>query len=354
MTAVVLHALTKRFGDELAVRNLSLEINSGEMIGFLGPSGCGKTTTLKLIAGLLYPTHGDITFDGVSVLDIPPEKRGAVMVFQNHALFPYMNVLDNVGFGLRMRRVHIEEIRTRSKAMLDMVHLLGYENRRPSQLSGGQQQRVALARALVVEPRLLLLDEPLSNLDAHLRYEMRELILGLQRELEITTIFVTHDQQEAVILSDRTAVIFDGVLQQYGRPREFYENPGSERIAKFFGAENFLEGFKTGGHVDTRIGMLEIDGNAAPDGNVMISIRPNSIVVGGNGSNVFVGEVTNHLYVGNHTRVWVEIKGCTFQILATAHDSYGIGENVRVSFPADRLVFVGGHPDVVPNGDGNS
>lgn len=345
MTAVVLHNLTRRFGDELAVRNLSLEINSGELVGLLGPSGCGKTTTLKMIAGLLYPTQGDITFDGISVLDIPPENRGAVMVFQNHLLFPYMNVLDNVGFGLRMRKFPRDEIRNRAEKMLDMVHLRGYENRRPSELSGGQQQRVALARALVVEPRLLLLDEPLSNLDAHLRYEMRQLILELQRQLQITTIFVTHDQQEAVILSDRTAVIFDGVLQQYGRPREFYENPASERIAKFFGAENFLVGVKAGRRVDTRIGTLEIREDAAPDGNVTVSIRPNSIVVGGEGTNTFAGLVTDDLYVGNHTHIWIEIYGCAFQILGTAHDSYSVGDKVEVTFPPERLVIVGRDPE---------
>ena len=344
MTAVVLDNLTKRFGEEVAVRNLSLEIKSGELVGFLGPSGCGKTTTLRMIAGLLYPTGGDITFDGVSVLDLPAERRGAVMVFQNHALFPYMDVLENVGFGLRMRKFPKEEIRSRGERMLDMVRLRGYEHRRPSQLSGGQQQRVALARALVVEPRLLLLDEPLSNLDAHLRYEMRELILELQRELRITTIFVTHDQQEAVILSDRTAVIFEGVLQQYGGPREFYENPASERIAKFFGAENFLEGVKTGGRIDTRIGELEIGEDAAPDGSVVISIRPNSIVIGGNEKNAFVGVVTDQLYIGNHTRIWVEIEGCAFQVLGAAHETYSVGDNVEVGFPPERLVVVGRYP----------
>ena len=346
MTAVVLQNLTKRFGtDEPAVRNLSLDIPSGELVGFLGPSGCGKTTTLKMIAGLLYPTEGDITFDGVSVLDIPPEKRGAVMVFQNHLLFPYMSVLDNVGFGLRMRKFPKHEVNGRAEKMLDMVHLRGLENRRPSELSGGQQQRVALARALVTEPRLLLLDEPLSNLDAHLRYEMRELILELQRELKITTIFVTHDQQEAVILADRTAVIFDGVLQQFGGPREFYENPASERVAKFFGAENFLEGVKTGSRIDTRIGKLEIREEAAPDGDVMISIRPNSIVVGGDGANTFTASVTDSLYIGNHTRIWAEINGCVFQILGTAHDSYSVGDKVGITLPPDRLVIVGRDPE---------
>ncbi len=341
MTAVDLRNLTKRFGgDEPAVQNLSLEIKSGEFVGLLGPSGCGKTTTLKMIAGLLYPTEGDITFDGVSVLDIATEKRGAVMVFQNHLLFPYMNVLDNIGFGLRMRKIRKDEIFDRADRILNMVYLRGFESRRPSELSGGQQQRVALARALVTEPRLLLLDEPLSNLDAHLRYEMRELILELQRNLKITTIFVTHDQQEAVILADRTALIFDGVLQQYSGPREFYENPASESVAKFFGAENFLEGVKTGTWIETRIGKMQMSGNVAADGDVIISIRPNSIVIGGDGPNTFTALVTDTLYIGTHTRIWAEVGGCKFQILGAAHDKYKVGDKVKITLPPERLLVV--------------
>lgn len=347
MTAVGLHNLTMRFGggNEAAVHNLSLEIKSGELVGFLGPSGCGKTTTLKLIAGLLYPTEGDVTFDGTSILDIPPEQRGAVMVFQNHLLFPYMSVIENVGFGLRMRKMPKGVIRERSERMLELVKLRGFESRRPSELSGGQQQRVALARALVTEPRLLLLDEPLSNLDAHLRYEMRELILKLQRQLKITTIFVTHDQQEAVILADRTALIFEGVLQQYGRPRDFYERPASQRVARFFGAENFIAGERTSTRVTTPIGVLNVKDVEGPQGPVLVSIRPESIVVGKDGPNSFEAVVKESLYSGIYTRLWLDIAGCEFQAMHTAHVSLARGDRLKVAFPPDRLV-------VLPRSDG--
>ena len=215
MTTVVLKDLSRHFADVVAVNKMNLEVQSGELVAFLGPSGCGKTTTLRMITGLLVPTEGDIRFDGKSVLTVPTEKRGAVMVFQKHLLFPTMNVGQNVGFGLRMRGVPKAEREARVREMLALVKLPGFEKRQAHELSGGQQQRVALARGLIIEPNVLLLDEPLANLDANLRLEMRELIRSIQQKLKITTIFVTHDQEEAVMLADRIALMFDGVLQQY-------------------------------------------------------------------------------------------------------------------------------------------
>ena len=234
MTTVTLQNLTRRFDDVTAVNNLNLEVESGELVAFLGPSGCGKTTTLRMITGLLLPTSGDVLFDGKSVLTIPTERRGAVMVFQKHLLFPTMNVGQNVGFGLRMQKVDSKEIDRRVSEMLELVHLPGFEKRRPHELSGGQQQRIALARALIVRPNVLLLDEPLANLDANLRLEMRELIRNIQREIGITSVFVTHDQEEAVMLADRIALMFEGVLQQYDAPQAFYERPSSAQVAHFF------------------------------------------------------------------------------------------------------------------------
>ncbi|MBI5830071.1 MAG: ABC transporter ATP-binding protein, partial [Chloroflexi bacterium] len=234
MTTVTLQHLTRRFGNVAAVNALSLEIQSGEMVACLGPSGCGKTTTLRMIVGLLLPSGGDILFDGKSMLTVPTEKRGAVMVFQKHLLFPTLTIAQNVGFGLRMRGLPQNEIAARVTEMLELVHLPGFENRRAHELSGGQQQRVALARGLIIRPRVLLLDEPLANLDANLRLEMRELIRSIQQELKITSIFVTHDQEEAVMLADRVALMFDGVLQQFDAPRVFYERPLNAAIARFY------------------------------------------------------------------------------------------------------------------------
>ena len=244
MTHVSIQNLTKVYPGLTvpSLDNLSLEINSGSLTALLGPSGCGKTTTMKMIAGLLDQTSGDVTFDGTSILKEKPENRGVVMVFQNHLLFPYMNVQDNIGFGLKMRNVHKDEIFNRVIKMLDLVKLPNMENRMPKELSGGQQQRVALARALIVQPRVLLLDEPLSNLDAHLRFEMRDLIRNLQQSMGITTIFVTHDQEEAVVLADQVALILDGKLKQYAQPDVFYKKPIDVVTAKFFGGQNFIKG----------------------------------------------------------------------------------------------------------------
>ena len=246
MTTVTLQNLTRRFGDSVAVNRLNLAIESGEMVAFLGPSGCGKTTTLRMITGLLLPSEGDVRFNGKSMLTVPTEKRGAVMVFQKHLLFPTMNVAQNVGFGLRMQGVKQSEIDARVSEMLGLVRLPGFEKRSAHELSGGQQQRIALARALIVQPNVLLLDEPLANLDANLRLEMRELIRTVQRDLRITTIFVTHDQEEAVMLADRVALMFDGVLQQYDTPQAFYDRPRTVAIARFFRNDNFLPGTKQG------------------------------------------------------------------------------------------------------------
>jgi len=234
--------LSKRFGELYAVKDVNLHIQKGDFYTFLGPSGCGKTTLLRMIAGFTTPDEGDIYFDEQRINDIPPWERNVGMVFQSYALWPHMSIFDNIAFGLRERKVPKADIQDKVYAALKMVNLAGLEKRRPSQLSGGQQQRVALARTLVIEPRLLLLDEPLSNLDAKLRIQMRNELLRLQRELGITTIYVTHDQEEALAISSRIAVISQGVVIQQGTPKEIYETPWTQTVADFVGTSNFLEG----------------------------------------------------------------------------------------------------------------
>ena len=345
MTLVMLHDLNKVFlGKEQvhAVQDLNLEIASGKITALLGPSGCGKTTTLKMIAGLLYPTRGDITFDGDSVLGIPPEKRGAAMVFQNYLLFPYMSVGENVGFGLRMRHVDKKIIKDKVAAMLDLVKLPGYEDRRPKQLSGGQQQRVALARALVIEPEVLLLDEPISNLDAHLRDEMRELILSIQRQTGITTIFVTHDQEEAVVLADTIALMFDGRLHQFDEPNTFYERPASARIARFFGGMNFLAGVKRGAQVETPLGLLEVNPQDVADGPVVITVRPENLKLGEQGENMVEARIRSHVYVGTHSRFKVEAGEYEFEIVgeASSVQQFRDGDSLPLRFPREKIWLV--------------
>ncbi len=329
-----------------AVQDVTLHLPSGKITALLGPSGCGKTTTLKMIAGLLEPSKGDILFGGNSVLHLPAEKRTAVMAFQNHLLFPYMNVGENVGFGLKMRGEKKAVREKRVADLLALVQLTGYTNRRPHQLSGGQQQRVALARALITEPEVLLLDEPLSNLDAHLREEMRTLILNLQRQLGITTIFVTHDQEEAVILADQIALMFDGRVQQFGAPRTFYERPRTEQIARFFGGSNFLPATKKGAHFwvgETALRVAE-EGTitrSAGSGAVRLTIRPEHVGLGdvarAGAENWLTAVVKHQLYTGTHTRLRVETAGELLTVLAPSDVRVGVDTAVGIHLPPDKL-----------------
>jgi putative spermidine/putrescine transport system ATP-binding protein len=335
MTTVVLQNLTRRFGSVVAVDHINLQIQSGEMVAFLGPSGCGKTTTLRMIVGLLLPTSGDILFNGQSVLTVPTEKRGTVMVFQKHLLFPTMSVAQNVGFGLRMRGVNKDEIAARVKQMLALVHLPGFEDRKAHELSGGQQQRVALARGLVIHPNLLLLDEPLANLDANLRLEMRELIRHIQQELKITSIFVTHDQEEAVMLADRVALMFEGRLQQYDAPRVFYERPLTADIARFFRSENFLSGTKHGNQVETALGTLRVSrAEAQPDGPVLLTVRPEHVAINpGPDDNRITAQVTAVVYMGTHTQLQLGVDGRAWRAEGPADFTARPGDQLSIHLP---------------------
>ena len=233
--------ITKRYGNKVVLDNLQLDISKGEFVTFLGPSGCGKSTALSIVAGLIAATEGEIRLNGERIDHLPPEKRAFGMVFQNYALFPHMTVFDNVAFGLTLKPLAKDEVRKRTDAMLRLVQLTGYEERYPSQLSGGQQQRVAIARALVLHPRLMLFDEPLSNLDAKLRVEMRAEIKQIHAALGLTSIYVTHDQAEALSLSDRIVVLRNGILMQSGSPQEIHDRPKNVFVADFMGFRNFFK-----------------------------------------------------------------------------------------------------------------
>jgi putative spermidine/putrescine transport system ATP-binding protein len=273
-TALTLDRLTAGYGERLVLRDFTLAVAGGELVALLGPSGCGKTTVLRIIAGLLQPVTGEVRFNGESMLSVPAERRGAVMVFQKPLLFPYLTVAENVAFGLKMRRC--DKIRERVSEMLWLLQLEGYEARRPSELSGGQEQRVALARALVTEPRVLLLDEPFSALDENLRTELRLQVRELQKRLGITTIFVTHDQVEAAMVSDRIALLLDGRVAQAGAPRDFYTSPSTADVARFFG----WQVFETGAGGDQRIvafrperaTLRALDGRPPEDEELMVRL----------------------------------------------------------------------------------
>jgi spermidine/putrescine transport system ATP-binding protein len=281
---IQLIGLEKRFREVRAVDGVSLEIHSGEFFSLLGPSGCGKTTTLRMIGGFELPTGGRILLRGQDVTDAPPDKRPVNMVFQNYALFPHLDVGDNVAFGLKRKSVAKPEIARRVGAALELVNLTGYERRKPNQLSGGQQQRVALARALVNEPNVLLLDEPLGALDLKLRRRLQVELKRIQTEVGITFVYVTHDQEEALTMSDRIAVMHAGQVEQLGTPEELYERPTSRFVADFIGTTNLLHGEVAGagsGWTDVRLDSGEIcrigSGDRAVGDVIDVSLRPESI-----------------------------------------------------------------------------
>ncbi len=344
MTRVQLTHLTRKFGSVTAVDDVCLDVESGEMVALLGPSGCGKTTTLRMIAGLLDPTDGDVLFDGRSMLSVRTERRGAVMVFQKHLLFPTMTVAGNVGFGLRMQRVPRREIEHRAAEMLELVRLAGMGGRKAHELSGGQQQRVALARALVVRPRVLLLDEPLANLDANLRIEMRELIRSIQAETGITSLFVTHDQEEAVMLADRVALMLSGVLQQFGRPSDFYQRPRSIDVARFFRNVNALPGIRDGTKVETPAGPLVIDPQRVEgsDGSVVVTVRPEEIALvngdrDGGQINIVEAEVLANVYVGTRRQLVVSLAGREWHLEGPADAPFSKGDAVRLRLAPEAI-----------------
>jgi ABC-type Fe3+/spermidine/putrescine transport system ATPase subunit len=346
MSNLIISNLYKSFPgmDRPAVNNLSLDINTGSLIAFLGPSGCGKTTILKMITGLFQPDSGDITLDSESLLPIATEKRGVVMVFQNYLLFPYMNVNENVGFALKMKGVAKDEIDKKVKDMLELVKLPDIGDRKPKQLSGGQQQRVALARALISKPRLLLLDEPLSNLDAHLRDEMRELIVTIQQKLNVTTVFVTHDQEEAVLLADKIALIFDGKLQSYASPKKYYESPINKRVARFFGGVNFLKSTINNSQIETEIGPISYNQKNKNDllDNHLLTIRPENIEISKTNifkQNYFSGIVTSIIFSGINTRYKIKIKDTVLDCSVQSVGKKEISKNdeVFIHLPEEKI-----------------
>lgn len=361
MASISLRSLTKRFGTTVAVNNLDLEMEEGELVALLGPSGCGKTTTLRLIAGFEEADSGTISFGGRDVTSLPPERRNTGMVFQNYALFPHLTVAQNVAFGLEMRKVPKAEIAQRVDAILDKVQLRELADRYPRQLSGGQQQRTALARALVINPAVLLLDEPLANLDAKLREEMRFYIRSLQQEFGITTVYVTHDQSEALVLADRIAVMKDGVLQQVGTPTDIYQRPENAWVADFIGLTNLVPGVVTDREgsrvlVETDLGVLAgtgSDGFRTGD-RVLLSIRPESLQItsgtdtahpgdtlDGAERNRLVGVVRERAYLGNLVDYRIEVgERVRLRVQTAPVPSYDVGDRVVLSFSDDQAWVV--------------
>jgi putative spermidine/putrescine transport system ATP-binding protein len=350
MAFLDLTGIQKRFGDVVVVDDFNLAAERGEFVSFLGPSGCGKTTTLRMIAGFEDPNAGSIVVDGKDITHRPPNRRNVGMVFQSYALFPNMTVADNIGFGLRVRKRPKDEIRKRVGELLSMIRLEGRGDRYPYQLSGGQQQRVALARALAIEPAVLLLDEPLSALDAKVRVALRHEIRSIQRQLGITTVYVTHDQEEALSLSDRVVVMNDGRIEQIGAPADIYNFPATPFVASFVGTLNLL----TCRVVDAPTGRMSVEGHEfhgagpvdAPNGTtVSVALRPESIELGeAGGENRLRGPVQDVSFLGSIVRIRIDLGNAVLLSLDTFNDPHlrlpAIGETATGSFtPADALIL---------------
>jgi putative spermidine/putrescine transport system ATP-binding protein len=344
MARLELIDLSKRYAEHVAVADVTLDVSDGEFLVLLGPSGCGKTTTLRMIAGLIEPSGGATRIGGVDVTYLPPWRRNTGMVFQSYALFPHMTVAENVAFGLEMRKLAKSDLDARAREALRLVRLEGFATRLPRQLSGGQQQRVALARALAIRPDVLLLDEPLSNLDAKLREEVRIEIRELQRQLGLTTIMVTHDQEEALTVADRLVVMADGEIRQIGTQRDLYERPADRFVAGFVGRSTFLDGrVTTPGEFETR-GGLRLKCRDGASGTAAMLLRPERLSLGASGmDNTIAGRVEFVSYLGAVLELHVRLSPADRVVVQLANRgdaAPAVGDEVNVGWQRDAgMVF---------------
>jgi len=346
--------LNKDFGKVKAVQDVTFEATEGKVLSLLGPSGCGKTTTLRCIAGFENPDRGEIYLDDRKITYVPPEKRGIGMIFQNYALWPHMTVYGNLAFGLQIRKVPKDEITKKIKRVLGMVQLEGYENRYPRQMSGGQQQRIAMARALVFEPEIMLLDEPLSNLDAQLREEMRFEFTELQRKLGITAIYVTHDQAEALVISDKIVILDRGKIVQSGSPREIYSNPKNKFVAGFIAVTSFINGSVDSLIEDRKKVIVKTDDGLVIHGfnngfdigqKVSVAMRMNVIKFiqdenksDKNTVNVFKGRIIQSSYLGNIIDYKIKVGNWEVRTNSDAKHSFKVGEEVTFYLSPEDII----------------
>ena len=358
MAILKVENLNKRFGNVQAVDNISFKVEEGQVLSLLGPSGCGKTTTLRCLAGFEIPDKGKIFLDNRDITNMSPEQRGIGMVFQSYALWPHMTVYGNLSFGLQIRKLDKKEIDERIKRALGIVRLSGYEKRYPRQLSGGQQQRIAMARALVIEPAIMLLDEPLSNLDAQLREEMRFEFIELQRKLGITAIYVTHDQAEAMVISDRIIILNQGRIIQIGTPKEIYESPHNCFVAGFIAVTSFIKGEISKIDKDNIVAVKTEDGlliyakrpGLKTGDKVSIAIRINTVQFAekdkyaADKKNIFRGEILQASYLGDIVDYRIQLGRWIIRTNESSKINYKIGDEVEIYLPPEELIVT---PDEV-------
>lgn len=350
MASLTLVNLVKRFNTGMhAVNNINIEVHDGEFVCFLGPSGCGKSTALRMISGFETPTSGDILIDGRSVVDIPANRRPTAMVFQKYTLWPHMTVYDNIAFGLRLRKLSKPEINRKVRESLELVGLANYGDRQPPQLSGGEQQRIALARAIVLEPKILLLDEPFSNLDALLRVRLREELHKIQRQTRITAIFVTHDQEEALSLADRIAVMHSGKIEQLDQAGNIYTNPESLFVADFIGVMNLLPATQAGAKLSLGDKTLEAPANQDNSGSVTVAIRPEDLALISSTSNrddLWKGQVEQMMDLGHYRKALVNVPGVgLLKVYLSKSMSYKEGDSLAL-YPMRYLVYRDGQSPI--------
>lgn len=354
MAILKVNNLSKSFGNVKAVQEVSFEATEGKVLSLLGPSGCGKTTTLRCIAGFENPDQGEIYLDDRKITPFPPEKRGIGMVFQNYALWPHMTVYGNLAFGLQIRKVPKPEINKKIKKILSMVQLEGYENRYPRQMSGGQQQRIAMARALVFEPDIMLLDEPLSNLDAKLREEMRFEFTELQKKLGITAVYVTHDQAEALVLSDKIVILDQGKIVQSGTPKEIFSNPKNKFVAGFIAVTSFMDGKVDSLTEEQKKVVVKTDDGLTIQGNnsnlsvgqrVSVAIRMNAVhfvqdedEIEKNSVNLFKGKIIQSSYLGNIVDYKISVGNWMVRTNTEVKNNFKVGDEVKFYLPPEKII----------------
>ena len=342
MASLSIENLVKRYGDTQVVRGLNLNVAEGELVALLGPSGCGKTTTLRMVAGFVEPTSGKITLGASNITTLPPHRRDTAMVFQSYALFPHMSVAANIGFGLEMRKVPKAQRDERIRAALDMVQLSHLAERLPRQLSGGQQQRVALARGLAVNPAILLLDEPLSNLDAKLRAEVQHEIRALQQRLGLTTLLVTHDQEEALIMADKMVVMEGGVIRQHGSPDELYNNPADVFVAGFIGRCNLIEGQSVGAGKFRAGNGAVFDCDPATQGTVLV-LRPEDITLGMPHESAATGTIRRITFLGAQTEYGIDYAGTSLVVTTRGRpEGAVVGNQIGLNWQRDHARLLSG------------
>ena len=336
MSRIKIENVTKKFDDTLVLKNIDLEVAEGEMVSLVGPSGSGKTTILRLLAGLIQPSEGRVFIDGKNTSHMTSKERGAIIVFQEYALFPHMTVIENIAFGLKVRSVPKEVRKKKAIELVSLLHMEGMETRYPRELSGGQKQRVAIARALAIEPNVLLLDEPFSSLDTHLRHSMRELISELQKNIGITTILVTHDTEEALMISDRVAVLMDGEVIQFDEPRALYRKPINKRTADFFGDNNSIPCDLKEGLIDLPLVRREVQTHYS--GPATVVFRREALFMHPESHTGWKGQVKESIYSGKSVLYKIETDLGSVQVAEDSKSEWKVGQMVSLELPESEVL----------------